>query len=252
MDAVAYSVAPQSMLAPVGTVGLLINLLTAQRVHGDKPTARDVAATALVILGAATCMLHGAPSDDAKEHLEFETAEGFGSDDRRDPAFPDKGAFTNYAAVVALACTLLSATLCALRDVGGSVDALANAALGGLLGSTTVVASKHIAHALSDPLAGVISIATACVPIAAIAPVHLLVLNRGFGRHPLVFMSPVGGAAGLLANVATGCYLYSEVPENPALFAYGVALLCSGVLLLCSRGAGDSKASHSKANKQVD
>mmetsp|Transcript_61052 Transcript_61052/g.145462 ORF Transcript_61052/g.145462 Transcript_61052/m.145462 type:complete len:281 (+) Transcript_61052:101-943(+) len=215
MDAVAYSVAPQSMLAPVGMVGLLFNLVAAQRVHGDALSRRDIGATALVVAGTVTCLLTGAASDDGA-------------------AAPDTSTMTAYGMILAGIIACLASILFALREVGGWPDALTNAVLGGLIGSTTVVASKVISAALSAPEANAISIVLSFVPIAIAAPTHLYVLNRGFGRHSLVFMSPVGGAAGLLANVATGFTLYGEVPEYPAQFGAGVALLCAGVLSFCA------------------
>merc|ERR1712232_1207772 len=103
--------------------------------------------------------------------------------------------------VVALACALLSAALVMLRDVGGTCDALAQALLAGLLGSTTVVATKILSAALIASDATSLSIVVSVVPLATLAPLHIYVMNRGFGRHPLVFLSPVMGASGLLSKV---------------------------------------------------
>mmetsp|Transcript_35632 Transcript_35632/g.81678 ORF Transcript_35632/g.81678 Transcript_35632/m.81678 type:complete len:280 (-) Transcript_35632:17-856(-) len=227
MEAIAFSVAPQSMLAPVSMVGLLFNLVAAQRVHGDSLSQRDVSATALVVAGTVICLLTGAASDD-----------GFG--------VPDDSTMRAYCWVLGAICSFLASALFALQEAGGWPDALANAVLGGIVGSTTVVASKVISAAVSAPEATMLSMAVSFIPIIVIAPTHLFILNRGFGRHSLVFMSPVGGAAGLLSNVATGFCLYSEVPEKPALFAAGVLLLCAGVLSFCvfkptEAGKGDLK-----------
>ena len=50
----------------------------------------------------------------------------------------------------------------------------------------------------------------AAVPLAFVAPAHLYVLNRSYGRHSLVVMSPSLGAGALLSNVLTGYLLYGE------------------------------------------
>mmetsp|Transcript_66918 Transcript_66918/g.199087 ORF Transcript_66918/g.199087 Transcript_66918/m.199087 type:complete len:281 (-) Transcript_66918:79-921(-) len=225
MDAIAYTVAPQSTLAPVSMVGLLFNLLAAQRAHGDSLARRDIAATALIIVGAVSCMMHGAPSEDSSR------------------SEPSTAAFASYVVCATLACSILAGMLVALREVRGSSDALVNAVLGGILGSMTVVAGKVVRAAFTAPSAGFLSIVSTCLPTTVLVLVHLFVLNRGYGRHPLVFMSPVGGAAGLIANVAAGRFLYSEVPVAPLRFVSAVGLLCVGVLLFCLRGAGVSEAS---------
>ena len=59
LDAVAYTVAPQSVLAPVGMVGMLFSLLAAQRLHGDELTLKDLASACAVLVGAACCLHSG-------------------------------------------------------------------------------------------------------------------------------------------------------------------------------------------------
>lgn len=215
MDAIAYSVAPQSVLAPIGTVGMLFNLVAAQKVHGDALSRRDIAATTLVVVGASMCTLSGSPSD------------GTGST-------PTAAKFEVYVVFVAAFCAALASVLVALRRTCSPRDGFANALLGGVLGSTTVVASKVISSAFLAADATMLSRICALVPIVLLAPTHLYVMNRCCGRYPLVFVSPVCGTAGLLGNVATGAFLYSERPVAPYFFSFGVMLLCCGVLSLCA------------------
>eukprot|EP00411_Alexandrium_monilatum_P005365 CAMPEP_0175283774 /NCGR_PEP_ID=MMETSP0093-20121207/52322_1 /TAXON_ID=311494 /ORGANISM="Alexandrium monilatum, Strain CCMP3105" /LENGTH=281 /DNA_ID=CAMNT_0016579021 /DNA_START=52 /DNA_END=898 /DNA_ORIENTATION=- len=226
MDAIAYTVAPQSTLAPVSMVGLLFNLLAAQRAHGDSLARRDIAATALIIVGGCSLV-----------HDAWRAQRG------QQPLGALHGCVRELRGLATLACSILAGMLVALREVRGSSDALVNAVLGGILGSMTVVAGKVVRAAFTAPSAGFLSIVSTCLPTTVLVLVHLFVLNRGYGRHPLVFMSPVGGAAGLIANVAAGRFLYSEVPVAPLRFVSAVGLLCVGVLLFCLRGAGVSEAS---------
>lgn len=225
VDAVAYALAPQSVLAPVGMLGIVFNLVAAQRVHGDQSSRRDAVATVLIIGGAVVCMLHGADSGNSPG------------------VTPSMSAFLAYTVCIIATGSSLGGLLFALRRKGGAIDALANAVLAGILGSVTVVATKVISATLRASKATLVSMALACVPLVLIAPVHLFVQNRGLGRYPLVFMSPVGGSASLLANVATGCFLYSEVPTAPQRFCLGVLVLCFGVLQLCAweRLSGEHK-----------
>mmetsp|Transcript_41285 Transcript_41285/g.113854 ORF Transcript_41285/g.113854 Transcript_41285/m.113854 type:complete len:301 (-) Transcript_41285:184-1086(-) len=214
LDAIAYSLAPQSMLAPVSMLWtLILDFVAAWRVHRETVSQRDIAAATLVASGTVVCLLHGARDDDGDSHATTSAV------------------ILAYVAIVMIMCAMLVGIMVAFDKVGGPVDALAHAALGGLLGSMSLVAGKGLVAA--SLTASIPSMACAGVSVALIVPTHLYVLNRGFGRHSLVFISPVGGAFGLLANVTTGFCLYSEVPVSPFRFGGGIALICGGVLALC-------------------
>eukprot|EP00419_Tripos_fusus_P000886 CAMPEP_0172671922 /NCGR_PEP_ID=MMETSP1074-20121228/11221_1 /TAXON_ID=2916 /ORGANISM="Ceratium fusus, Strain PA161109" /LENGTH=294 /DNA_ID=CAMNT_0013489035 /DNA_START=47 /DNA_END=931 /DNA_ORIENTATION=+ len=224
LDMVAYSVAPQSMLAPFGMLQLLLNFAVAH-VHGDKFRRSDVLATLSVIVGSLICLHYGAPSSNHPVSM------------------PPKEALQVYAACVSIACACLAGLLVALNKVGGRADAFTNCMLGGLLGSTVLVSSKLLAASLISEERTVAAVALALIPLAILAPVHLAVINRAFGRHPLVFVSPTVGTCGLLVNVATGCFLYGETPVEPIPFAAGVIVLCFGVVSLrtLNSGGGDAE-----------
>mmetsp|Transcript_68938 Transcript_68938/g.175202 ORF Transcript_68938/g.175202 Transcript_68938/m.175202 type:complete len:179 (-) Transcript_68938:58-594(-) len=137
--------------------------------------------------------------------------------------------------LVSTICAIPACAVVKLRNVAGQADALAHAALGGILGSMTLVAGKTLISRLQAPDFTVLSVIPYCIVAALVCPLHLFVLNRGFGRHSLVFLSPAQGALGLLANVTTGFCLYSEVPVSTLGFCLGVALLLMGVVVLCSK-----------------
>lgn len=218
MDAIAYSLAPQSVLAPVGMIGMLFSLLAAQKVHGDPLLPRDVGGAITVLAGAGVCLVYGADSQDV--------------------ALPTSEQLIAYGVFLSLSCASLFGVLFHQREAGGRLDSLANALLGGILGASTIVASKMLTSAL---LAGSWPVLPG-LAIAMLAPTHLYVLNRGYGRHSLVFMSPAMGGCTLLSNVATGYFLFSEVPVGLAEFGAGVSCICLGVLSLCV-GKGSKVAS---------
>ncbi|CAK9035019.1 unnamed protein product [Durusdinium trenchii] len=209
LDAVAYTVAPQSLLAPVGMVGMLFSLLAAQHVHGDDLTLRDVL-SALAVLFGAGCCIHSGSSETQTPSWEM---------------------YAVYASCVLFVCTFLGLSLF-LRESTQAADVLASALLGGSLASSSVVCSKTLMATLTDAGAALSQMLQAALPLGLVAPAHLYVLNRSYGRHSLVIMSPSMGASALLCNVLTGYLLYGEVPLAAIEFSIGISLICLGILSL--------------------
>lgn len=187
VDAIAYSIAPQSVLAPVGMLGLLFNLMAASRLHGEVLSSLQVLATMCIAAGTIICVMNGASA--SADNVELSVYQ-----------------YSAYATVVAPLCVAL---LCVPRlnlKVQFPAAALASASACGLLGSSTVVASKIIGSQIQSPGRTVFSVIASAVPVAVLAPFHVFVMNRCFGLYSLLIMSPVSGSAGLIANVATGFF----------------------------------------------
>ena len=55
-DMASFGFAPQSLLAPFGSLTLVINLLLAPVLHGDQIRTVDLSSTALVFAGVAICL----------------------------------------------------------------------------------------------------------------------------------------------------------------------------------------------------
>ncbi|CAL1169647.1 unnamed protein product [Cladocopium goreaui] len=91
----------------------------------------------------------------------------------------------------------------------------------------------------------------AAMPLALVAPAHLYVLNRSYGRHSLVIMSPSMGASSLLCNVLTGYLLYGEVPMAAIEFSVGIALICLGILSLMTLRSKSSTVLAQRFNAAV-
>eukprot|EP00419_Tripos_fusus_P027381 CAMPEP_0172726448 /NCGR_PEP_ID=MMETSP1074-20121228/90709_1 /TAXON_ID=2916 /ORGANISM="Ceratium fusus, Strain PA161109" /LENGTH=295 /DNA_ID=CAMNT_0013553463 /DNA_START=61 /DNA_END=948 /DNA_ORIENTATION=+ len=217
LDMVAYSVAPQSVLAPFGMLSLILNFCVAH-VHGDVFRQSDVFATLLVIAGSLTCVQSGAHGSDGPVLM------------------PPAQTLLAYSVCIGIIAAILGSILAALRKVGGRADAFTNCLLGGVLGSSTLVAGKLIFASLVSEERTFFSVALAIIPLLTVAPVHIFVINRGYGRHPLVFMSPTLATCTMFCNVATGCLLYHEIPSQPVYFAIGVIALGYGVFSLRTFG----------------
>jgi len=229
-DMVSFQFAPQSLLAPVGTLSLVLNLVVAPRLHGDEVTRRDAVSTVCIVLGTALCLVYG--------------AHGSGDDEAAavDEMGPASGVFVWYCVAVATLCSALGAFLASLRgDAGGSkVEAAANALLAGVLASTTVVAGKCVGDALATK--EILRIVGAVVPLVMLAPTHLYSLNRGMGRCSSVIFMPLNLSSSLIANVSTGFLLYKDQPESLPHFAAGLVLILAGVLGLTSASKNTAKS----------
>lgn len=213
-DMIAFTITPQSLLAPIGTLGLVLNLAAAPRLHGDQVTRRAIFATLLTVLGTAVCLAFGAHG-----HPEGETK-----------GVPTQGTMQGYVLCVGTLGVGLGVALTKLRETRGFMDALVNASLAGVLASTTVVAGKRIGQALAAAMP--LNIVLSVLPLLCLAPAHLFVINRGLGRHSSIVFIPLKAAATLLANIVTGFLLYGEAPESWIYFGAGALLLLSGVFTL--------------------
>eukprot|EP00929_Paragymnodinium_shiwhaense_P058989 TRINITY_DN29531_c0_g1_i1.p1 TRINITY_DN29531_c0_g1~~TRINITY_DN29531_c0_g1_i1.p1 ORF type:complete len:296 (-),score=33.51 TRINITY_DN29531_c0_g1_i1:34-921(-) len=211
LDIIAYGIAPQATLAPVSmSLGCLLDFAAALQLHGESVLRRDLYSNLLVFAGTSLCLRYG-PREGGIDA-------------------PSQSAWFAYSLIVFTLCSVFGAAAVALRHRPGQLDAFVLSTLGGILGSVTVVASKVAMTALWDPNTDLLGMALALIPSCIAVPLHLYVLNRGFGRHSLVLISPVGGAVGLLSKVATGFTLYAEAPLSPFWFCNGVTTLCIGVL----------------------
>merc|ERR1712187_808907 len=101
---IAYSFAPQSLLAPCAMFGLGLNLVAGPKIHGADVTQRDAFATFLIILGSIICLIFGA-------HGQRNDAPGSSSLGANELIF--------YAASIGTLCSLLGALMARLNKMGG-------------------------------------------------------------------------------------------------------------------------------------
>lgn len=219
IDMTAYSLAPQSLLAPFGMLGLVLNLVAGPKLHEETVSRSDTLATLLIVLGSVICLTYG--EHGAHDSEGSAIAGG---------AAPSDSAMFHYVSIVGAISVALGVLLARLRQAGGHADAVANAVLAGVLGSTTVVAGKGIGEAVAS--GSWFRIVGSLLPLLVLAPLHLYVLNRGMGRHSTVVFVPLNAAAGLLANIFSGFLLYGESPDSAVHFGAGAALMVGGVLCM--------------------
>ena len=258
IDMVALSFAPASLLAALGPLTLVLNLLVAPLINGSSVSPRDLAATALIFAGVATCVLNGPEvpgppfEEGAAGLLAFLTRET---------------ALAWIGGEFAIAAALVAAVLVAERKtvsrrpstpvgVGGGVGggggemgaaeippaaALLYSAAAGVLCGLTVIGAKtvgEVAKVASDlPLAAVAATWTLTVGGAL---GQTAMLNRGLGRHSPLVVIPAFASCSLLFNLCGGAIFWGELEHfTPATlwlwFPLGVGFVIGGLMLLATR-----------------
>lgn len=220
VDMVSFQFAPQSLLAPFGALGLVVNLLLAAPMHGDRVSRLDLGSTALVVAGVATCLASAATS------VPSFSLDELGALAWRPP-------FRRYVAAQALA---VGAAFWRVR--AGAGNAFCYAVPAGLLVGATVLAGKLIGELAQRgaPLAALAR--TACL-LGAFGVCQVTVLNRGLGRHSPLVLMPAFVATTVVANACGGGLFFDEWASMGAeawrRYLVGVGLLVSGVLCLTLR-----------------
>ena len=75
-DMASFGFAPQSLLAPFGSLTLVINLLLAPVLHGDQIRTVDLSSTALVFAGVAICLANGTAAAVPRTEARLQSPEG--------------------------------------------------------------------------------------------------------------------------------------------------------------------------------
>ena len=222
-DMASFGFAPQSLLAPFGSLTLVINLLLAPVLHGDQIRTVDLSSTALVFAGVAICLANGTAA--AVPRTEAQLLGLL----RNPPA---------WALGMGLAGAVCLAALRLRRAAPGAQHisvAACYSLIAGMLGSCTVLSAKL----LSELLGAGAALAT-CAPVAlgvgGFALGQLTVLNTGIGRHSSLVVVPIFVATFVTCNAVGGGVFYEEfalfTPAQARAYAAGVSLLVAGVLLL--------------------
>lgn len=237
-DLAAFNFAPSSLLAPFGATSLIVNLMLAPLLHGERLRDVDIVATLVVMGGIALSLAFGnatSPRWSLPQLLAL----------ARRPAF---AAFASaYVAVlVALATHVLLGEhrgQAHTKRVGAGYPCLA-----GMLAGVSQVSAKfmtelfRVASLKSEAalLGGVIAV------LAVSAVSQLVVLNRGIGKHSPLFVVPLFSASALLSSLSLGGTLFDEfsrfAPAQLAGFCAGVALVVFGVGLLATKNEDGSSS----------
>mmetsp|Transcript_7768 Transcript_7768/g.9851 ORF Transcript_7768/g.9851 Transcript_7768/m.9851 type:complete len:319 (+) Transcript_7768:158-1114(+) len=225
LDFISYSFAPQSTLAPFGSMTLVVNLIYAPVLHGEKIKALDLISTALVILGVVTCITNG-----SKVAMELEDTEELLALVSRKICILYGLAITGF-----IAGSLLyiyseeQAGNGHLKSVGAFYPLVA-----GTFASSTALSAKVLGQ-LIKLKGSIVHIIINILSIVAFAASNMTVNNRGLGNHPPLFIVPIFSTTFLVTNIIGGGVFFNEFSVFTLGqwlgYAVGVSLIISGVLL---------------------
>jgi len=224
IDMASFSFAPQSVLAPFGSLALIINLLLAAPLHGDTITRADVCSTALVFCGVATCLANANTNAVARTYSEI-------------VSLTMRTQWHLWLGFLSSGLGLAAAKL--IRAPAGARDAaLCYPILAGGLGSGTTLLGKALGE-LSKGRAPWYATALVGSLLPCFAIPQTVLLNKGVSRHSSLVVVPVFVATFVTCNAVGGGIFWDEFGGLRAaqllLYPLGLAMLVAGVLILAAK-----------------
>ena len=223
----SFQFAPQSLLAPFASLGLVVNLGLARFMHGEKLGMIDFSATGMVVGGVVVCLLNSA-SDAGLLRTPEELA-----------ALAMDSTFLCWAGT--LVALLVASAVQALRGEECSIiTKVSCSVLPGFAGGCTILCAKILTEATS---AGApFSVLAALGAGAGLCGVsQVTCLNRAVGRYSSLLVVPIFTATSLATNASGGGIFFKEFAtfsaEQGATYFGGVVLLLAGVLLLARKAS---------------
>ncbi len=229
LDVVSYGFAPLSLLAPLGCVSLLANLVVAKRVLGESRARADWLACGVIATGTLLAVAFSTKS--AALHPLAVVLGNLGS-----------APFMVYAAVLTTGYRV--ATWAATRPGAGPVGtAVAWGLASSLAGSAGVGASKVLAEVavgatpsdLLTPQAGVLA---AGATVAMLT--QLRMLNRAQAAGGALLAVPLTQVSNLVCNLVAGAVVFSDYSRvrhpSGTVFGVGVAIALAGAGVLVAHG----------------
>ena len=248
----ALAFGAQSVVAPLGSLTLVANIIFAQIMHGEKVTKRDIIVTAFIIFG---CVLSVAFASHKNEICDISQL----------LALYVTSTFGIYAAVV---LGIIFTSLFYIRYMErvlqyyGSRSAryqrvlkhhrFSYAALSGIVGAQSVLFAKTVAELFVSSFSGVGVLfafyGTYLVLLGMFLTISLQIywLNCGLARWDALYNVPIFQAFWTMCSVIGGGVFYGEFSSFDTLqtlmFPAGVLCTCIGVFFLSQREVSDHSA----------
>jgi magnesium transporter len=229
VDMCSFHYAPQSLLAPIGAMTLVFNLMLAPVMHGEMLGKVDFMSTFFVFGGTVTCLYFGS------RHKETYSLEEISTLASR-PIFRAYVVFI-FVTVVSLAMYLRNSEILgrgALRRVGVGYPVCA-----GILGGVTVLTVRTVGEIFKSPDYTYGLVGMLVMLLVMVAASQVFVLNRGLGRHSSLLIIPVFTGTFITSNIIGGGILYNEFarasPTERNAYFLGLSMVISGVLFLTSK-----------------
>ena len=239
--------APQSLLAPLATITLVVNVAMANVLNNERPTRRNLVATAAIVAGTSCVVVFGD---------RCEKTYGAG-------VLAARFAQRDMIAYVACVATVLAGGVGAAAaadtaagdrnvPIGARRDAaFAMAAVGGVFGGNTVLCAKAVGELIADTLRrsgpgrGVANwhVALFLPALAANLVLQVRFLNEAIRRYAMLLVIPVYSTCWIASSTVAGLVYFGEFADlarsnrHLALFLAGTLLALAGVFILANDAA---------------
>ncbi len=238
-DLLSFSMAPMSLLAPLGAMTLVINLFTAPCFLGEALTVYDVGATIVILVGTVISLLFGSKSTqtyDLDELMALYRARGF----------------IIYAFAVCAVVTALVRVLWLIRRKDRvqhkaltprehAIEAFGYPFLSGVVGAHSVLFTKSTGEIVQQTIAGNNQFAHVLpyvflVGLGVCLFSQVRLLNAALARADSLYVVPVYQVSWVLSNVVVSMAYFQDYTNMSSfamgMFTFGVAVTCLGVGLL--------------------
>lgn len=250
LDFIALIFAPQSLIAPLGSLTLVSNTFLAPILLGETIRLRDLLATAAIVAGSILAVVfadHGDAMYDTIQLFQFFETKQFGL----------------YALVITLAVCGLEAAKRFLTQMRlmqprlytsssySHLHRFTYASLAGIIGAQSVLFAKCAGQLLVNWLSGsnIFSyIQTYVLILGLVLSIffQISLLNSGLKLFEALYIVPVFQSFWILVSVTGGMIVFEEYrnvfddPSSGILFPFGVIITIGGVWILSQRGGPNS------------
>lgn len=264
LDPASFSLAPLSMIAPVGGLVMIFSCLLACAFRGERLTPRDLGCIALVLGGVTTVSYFG-PHPEGEPPLE--TLVSF----IHEPPFLRFVAFCVTAVIAELvlihrvihcawvesACVAAARLSCGCSSAATTLLAAYAAASSGCLTQLCLkVAATAAREALETHSAAPLlraAVAPAVVGLVCFATLQLYLLHTALGGSPVKYAVPAYQGCLILLSSSAGGILFREFQNDTTVellgFFAGLLLAIGGVIAL-SLGRRDTAAVEAQADEE--
>mmetsp|Transcript_5523 Transcript_5523/g.10381 ORF Transcript_5523/g.10381 Transcript_5523/m.10381 type:complete len:683 (+) Transcript_5523:274-2322(+) len=249
-DFAALAFGAQSIVAPLGSISLVANMIFAQVMHGEQLSKRDVLATIVIIFG---CVVSVAFASHKNEICDIDTLLALYGEPR----------FAIYAGVILslLACGMIFAQYIEAVEAASGIQSPEYLALfkyhrfvytflSGVAGAQSVLFAKSLDELLVSSFAGDSRIFLAHMGSYMIAfsmfctiGLQIYWLNCGLAKWDALYIVPVFQAQWIVFSVIGGGVFYGEFSGfsfgQVVAFCVGIALTVLGVYILSQRDVRD-------------
>ena len=246
-DVSSFSFAPQSLLAPLGAITLVCNLLAAPLIDSnEKLTKIDVLATAIISAGVVGCVLASLSKDDDDDDSSsdsFRYIDDLTDTVTRPVAIQFVCSIQALLAILFVAMIRLEKTFKGSNETPGLLGAV-YPIISGLLACLTVTSAKFAGEVTklieksSDTINTTPLLVGGWGMVIGGAIMNTYMMNRGFSMGiSSLFAVPVMSGCAVVSNTLSGAFFwgeslaFSEYQRKAIPISVGIVLLGIAVLL---------------------